>query len=141
MKFSQRKKAKIRKYRQRRINSACKDIVGSSIYYLEERYEVIDKTNINGVIYLLVQNYNRNKRDNDDYYIFKAVEVFDYVKLSSKRILQNKKAFSNHQNWSEHSTIEITDDGIIKSVKLGSIFGPYNKKHYGPIIIRIFIEE
>ena len=110
MKFSAKKKAKMRKIRQRRINHICKDMIGCCIDY-PNNYEVKDQAKINDDMYLLT------KVADDEYAIFKIVKLYKYVRLSEKRVSQNKKIFSNHFNWHNHSTIEISDDGKIKSVK------------------------
>ena len=122
MKFSKKKKANMRKIRQRRINRCCKDMIGCCIDY-EAGYVVIDQAKIGGIKYLLVETQD------DQYAIYKIVRIGEYVRLSPKKVLHNKKTFSNHDYWNEHSTIEINEDGAIKSVKLGSIFGPYNRKN------------
>ncbi|MGN1298886.1 MAG: hypothetical protein ACI4UE_02750 [Candidatus Scatovivens sp.] len=110
MKFSQKKKAKMCKIRQRRINRVCKDMIGCCIDYVNN-YEVEDQANINDTVYLLA------RVSDNEYAIFKIVKPFEYVRLSEKRVLQNQKDFSNHFNWKNHSTIEIADDGKIKSVR------------------------
>ena len=119
MKFSEKKKAKMRKQRQKRIKYVCGYMYG---FKVDDGYEVIDQAKIKDQMYLLT------KKSNNIYAIYKIVDVCDYVKLSPKRILQNKTAFSNHDYWKRHSTIEITADGQIKSAKLGTIRGPYNAK-------------
>ena len=121
LKFSKKKKAKIRKINQRRINRVCKYMIGCTIDYVVKA-EVIDQAKIDGIMYLLTQNmYNQ-------YAIYKIINVHDSVKLSSRRILNNKKNFMNHEYWSEHSTILINEVGDIEDVKCGSMFGPYNRK-------------
>ena len=121
LKFSQKKKAKMRKTNQRRINRECKHMIGCTLDY-ELKAEVIDQAKINGVMYLLTENmYNQ-------YAIYKIINVHNSIKLSPRRILQNQKNFMNHAYWSEHSTILINEYGDIEDVKRGSIFGPYNQK-------------
>ena len=110
MKFSAKKKAKMRKIRQRRINRICKDMIGRCINY-PNNYEVKDQAKINDDMYLLT------KIADDEYAIFKIVNLYKYVRLSNKKVLLNKKDLSNHFNWYNHSTIEIADDGKIISVK------------------------
>lgn len=110
MKFGQRKKAKMRKYNQRRINRNCKYMIGRTIDY-EHGYKVKDQCKINDIIYLLVEEENKQ------FAIYKIVKLFEYVRLSSKRVLQNKEAFLNYANWHDNSTIEFTDEGEIKSVR------------------------
>lgn len=132
-KFSERRKAKMRKYRQRRVNRCCSHMIGCHIYDDNQTYEIIDQAKIKGVIYLLVE------AEDNSYAIYKIVSVHQEVKLSPKKVLQNKKEFSNHVYWQEHSKIHINEDGKIESVEFGSIFGPKGTKQFGPnvIIIRI----
>lgn len=118
MKFSQKKKAKMRKIRQRRINRCCSNMVGCHVYYESGEGYVIDQAKIGGIMYLLIET-----RDNK-YAICKIVKAYQYVRLSSKRVLQNKKTFSNYQYWENHSTIEINEDGVIQSVK--DVYGRKN---------------
>ena len=110
MKFSPRKKAKMRKIRQRKINRECKNLIGFTVDY-ENGYEVKDQAKINNTMYLLV------KVENNQFAIYKIVKPAEYVRLSYKRVLQNQKDFSNYAKWYNHSTLEITDEGLIKSVK------------------------
>ena len=121
LKFSQKKKAKIRKRNQRRVNRVCKYMIGCTMDY-ELKAEVIDQAKIDGIIYLLTENkYNQ-------YSIYKIVNVHNFVKLSARRILNNQRKFMNHDYWNKHSTILINEYGDIEEVKLGSMFGPYNQK-------------
>lgn len=121
MKFSQKKRAKIRKTNQRRINRECKYMIGCTIDY-ELKAKVIDQAKIKEIMYLLTENvYNQ-------YDIYKIINVHNSIKLSARRILQNQKNFMNHAYWSEHSTILINEYGDIENVKRGSMFGPYNRK-------------
>lgn len=120
MKFSQSKKAKIRKKNQNKINRYCSNMTGCYIYDGNNRYEVMDQAKINDTMYLLVQGKD------GQYTIWKIVKVGEYVRLSNKKVLQNYKKFSNHANWRLHSTIQISDDGTIESAMMGSFMGPYN---------------
>jgi len=127
MKFSEKKKAKMRKRNQRRINRCCSDMIGCTVDW-EEDYVVIDQAKIKNVMYLLARNKGGN------YAIYKIVSWCKYVKMSNKRILEKKREFSNYAYWKEHSTIEITDSGEIKEVRLGSYLGPYNMKNRSGIV-------
>ena len=136
MKFSRRKKAKIRKYNQRKINRYCSHMIGCRIEYrmdFPQGYEVKDQAKLKDVFYLLVEIEDGN------YAIYKVVKPFEYVRLSAKRVRQNIEQFSNHENWKMHSTIEISTYGEIKSVKLGTWNGPYNmqRKQFHKVIIGI----
>lgn len=109
MKFSKKKKAKMRKINQRRIKRVHKYMIGVYIDYEPER-KVIDQATINDTFYLLVE-------EEDKYAIYKIVKICEYVELSPKRVLQNQKDFSNHMNWRKHSVIQINEEGKIESVK------------------------
>ena len=116
MKFSQSKKAKIRKVNQKRINRYCKYMIGLDIYDGDNCYEVKDQAKINNTIYLLVQV------GNNEYAIYKIVKLCEYAKLSDKKVLQNRKIFSNRAYWRDSSIIRINDDGKIQSVKKRNFF-------------------
>ena len=120
VKFSQRKKAKIRKANQKKINRYCKHMTGCHIYDGNKCYEIVDQAKIDDTIYLLVE-----VKDNQ-YEIWKIVKVGQYVKFSNKKVLENCKKFSNHAYWRWHSTIKITDDGEVQSAVIGSCLGPCN---------------
>ena len=110
MKFSKKKKAKMRKYNQRRINRTCKNMIGCHVDF-ERDYVVKYQAKINNIMYLLVQV------ENGQYAIYKIVKVGEYVRLSAKKVLRNQKAFSNYVYWYDNSTIEISSEGNIESVK------------------------
>jgi len=112
MKFSEKKKAKIRKRNQKRIKRCCGNMIGCSIYVEDDScYEVIDQTKIKDIIYLLTLS------ENGEYSIFKIVKVFCYVRLSAKKILQNYQKFSNPDNWIDKSILVIDNNGKIQSAK------------------------
>lgn len=75
------------------------------------KHIVKDQAIINNVMYLLV-DIGENQ-----YAIYKIVKLYEYVRLSDKKVLLNKKELSNHFNWDDHSTLEISEDGKILSVK------------------------
>ena len=54
---------------------------------------------------------------NNQYAIYKIVKICKYVRLSPKKVLQNQKAFSNYAYWQDNSTIQISHEGNIVSVK------------------------
>ena len=110
MKFSKKKKAKMRKINQRRINQVCKNMIGCTVDF-ERGYTVKDQAKIDNIQYLLVQV------ENGQYAIYKIVKVCEYVRLSPKKVKQNQKAFSNYMYWKNNSTIQISQEGIIESVK------------------------
>lgn len=118
MKFSQKRKNKIRKNNQRRINRCCGNMIGCCIDFAQE-CEVIDQAKIDGIMYLLVE-------EGDSHYaIYKIVKVLEYVRISEKKVLQNQKAFSNQAYWKKNSMIKITADGKIESVITKNGNGPY----------------
>lgn len=127
LKFSERKKAKIRKINQRRVKRVHKYMIGRCIGY-EPRREVIDQSTINDVMYLLVE-------EDGKYAIYKIAKVFEYVGLSPKRILQNQKYFSDHMNWRAHSVIQINEEGKIESVKRAVMRAAMNNKGYTYVVV------
>ena len=54
MKFSKKKKAKMRRSNQRRINRECKDMIGCRIDFEHGGYKVKDQAKINDVLYLFL---------------------------------------------------------------------------------------
>ena len=127
MKFSPRKKAKMRKIRLRQIRKSCKNMIGYCIDY-DTHIMVIDQATINGVVYLLAHDFNY------EYAIYKVLQHWEFVKLSPKKVLHLKSKFENYACWKHYSTISISDNGEIKSVLRGNIFGPYNCKPRGIIL-------
>ena len=130
MKFSPRKKAKMRKIRLRQIRKSCKDMIGCCINH-DTDSKVIDQATINGVVYLLVEDFNYERA------IYKVLQHWEFVKLSPKKVLALKSKFSNYEYWKRYTTIYISEDGEIESIRRGTIFGPYNKK---PEVIFIELE-
>lgn len=110
MKFSLKKKEKMRRYNQRRINRICKNMIGYYIDY-EDECIVRDQAKIKGIMYLLVLI------NNDKYEIYKIVKESEFVKLSVKKVLYNKKNFSNYVYWYNKSIIHINEDGEINFVR------------------------
>lgn len=132
MKFSQKKKAKMRKIRQRKINRTCGNIIGCTVDF-EHGYVVKDQAKINNTQYLLVPIENKQ------YAIYKIVKPFNYVRLSQKKVLQNKKAFSNPAYWLDNSAINISPEGNIKSVTHASRRVIW--KEDKPVFILVFEED
>lgn len=106
MKFSEKRKRKIRKQNQRRINKCCKDIIGCCIDF-ECDAVVVDQARINDTMYLLTTDQDYQ------YAIYKIVKVGEYVKLSSKRILEKQVEFLNKAYWKEKCQLKIEADGTI----------------------------
>ena len=132
LKFSQAKKAKMKKIRQKRIRKNCKDMIGSKVDY-EHGYKVVDQANVAGTTYLLVCV------GLEQYAIYKIVDICRYVRISPKKVAEISKKLSNHAIWKEHSTIEIDDEGNLLSVKFGDFLGPYNRKDKGLIAISLYL--
>jgi len=129
MKFSPKKKAKMRKRNQRRINKVHAYMIGYHIDY-ERGYTVVDQAKIKNVMYLLAQS------EDGKYAIYKIVKIFEYVRLSPKKVLYNQKEFSNCANWQERSMIKIAEDGSIESVEKEKRFA-----HSGKVRIFIWMDE
>ena len=97
----------MRKINQRRINRVCKYMIGCTIdSMLKEK--VIDQAKICGIRYLLTENMYQQ------YAIYKNIKVNHYIKLSARRILNNKNNFINPSYWEKQSKIEINEYGDVK---------------------------
>ena len=119
MKFSEKKKAKMKKTRQRRVNRECGNMIGCAITdYDEPIYkEVIDQARLGGTQYLLVECSENNLAficaEDISYFIYKVVRFGEYVELSPKRVLEKKDAFSNGGFWKNKHKVHISDDGNV----------------------------
>lgn len=121
MKFSPRKKAKMRKARFKRIRKVCKNMRGFRIDY-DTDCRVIDQTIINDVMYLLTADFNYN------YAIYKVVNTWENVRVSAKKVLRLKKKFENPMCWKYYSAITFSESGEIEAVRRGGFMGTNNKK-------------
>lgn len=112
MRFSKRRKAKIRKNRQKRVNRTCNRMIGCNVSADKDdaRYYVVDQAKIDGMIYLLVEG------EDGKFSIIKIVNVHLFVKLSPKRVLNKCQDFCNSSYWRDNSRIEISKEGIIDYV-------------------------
>lgn len=119
MKFSERKKKKMKKIRQRRIRKSYGYVIGMTIpYYLcinfpkdTHVYVIIkDQTTINGDLYFLVLHKTKEVKE---YFILKAVEHSQYVCVSTKNLIKYKRHFQNPVHWQEKSDIFISNEGIL----------------------------
>lgn len=121
MKFSPRKKAKMRKARFKRIRKDCKNMIGYHIDYNTD-CRVIDQAIIKDVMYLLTCDVYC------DYAIYKVVNPWEMVRLSAKKVLRLREKFENHMYWKYHSLITLSENGEIESVRKGSFVGTSNQK-------------
>jgi len=118
LKYSQKKKAKIKKHNQRRINRVCKYMIDCKMDHVEDS-TVIDQAKIGGEMYLLTKNkYNQ-------YAIWKSINVNTFIKIAAKKVLRNKVDFMNNEYWDRNSNISIDEYGEIEDVKRGAIDEPY----------------
>jgi len=119
MKFSEKKKAKMRKTRQRRVNRECGNMMGCAISNSDEPIykEVIDQAKLDGIQYLLVECSKKNKivlfPEDIRFTIYKIVRFDEYVELSPKRVLEKKDAFSNGGFWRDKHKVHISDEGKV----------------------------
>lgn len=139
MKFSYEKKQKMRKFRERRINrNSGSWTVGSSWtdWQTNEHFDIADIARFGGHIYLLVEDWDGN------YAIFKKVHECnsESVKLSSKKILQNKKAFEHPSTWQEKSKLTISDTGLLTKVEEGK-YKYTSRKHKNSAALVISVVE
>lgn len=119
MKFSQKKKRKMKKIRQRRIRKSYGYVIGMSIrHYLcvnlpEDIYgylRIIDQTTINGDLYFLV---SYNTEEAEKFFILKAVEHSQYICVLAKNLIKYKRHFQNPVHWQEKSDVYISEYGVV----------------------------
>ena len=119
MRFSEKKKAKMRKTRQRRVNRECGNMIGCCISdYDEPIYkEVIDQAKLGGEQYLLVECSRDDETvllaEDLEFAIYKIIRFDEYVELSPKRVLEKRNAFSNGGFWRKKHKVHISDDGKV----------------------------
>ena len=69
----------------------------------------------------MVRDYIDYEKDETNYFICKAVRDYPdscvILKPGGNAILKNIDKFSKPENWEDHSIIEFTEQGHIKSVK------------------------
>ena len=106
MKFSEKRKRKIKKKNQQKINKCCKNVIGYCVDYGRDAV-VIDQAKINDTMYLLTTD-----KDCSQYAIYKIVKVGEYKRLSDKEILNNPE-LSNQTYWKEKCQIKIDSDGKV----------------------------
>ncbi|MBE5812315.1 MAG: hypothetical protein E7314_01505 [Clostridiales bacterium] len=144
MKFSKEKKAKMRKQRQKKIAERSKYLMGRCIErweydetikmenvhniqeinafyekYKEPSYNIVDRTRIDGDIYLLGESMccEGDFSEMNKVVIFKVVPHFKYSKLSSRRLLEKKDTFETYKIWEMKSYLEISNEGKISYTK------------------------
>lgn len=130
MKFSPRKKAKMRKARFKRIKRECKCMIGSCVDYDAES-KVVDQATFKDVLYLLTRDINCK------YAIYKVVQPREYVKVLEKKVLRLSKNFTNPDNWMRHSQISISENGKITNAKVGNVCENYDIENEGFILVFI----
>ncbi len=125
MKFSEKKKAKMRKIRFKRN----KRVYGGIGYCVEGNNKVVDTLRYENNLYLLTTN-------GDECNIFKVISCREgVVKMSDKRVNQMRTVFEKAELWKEKTKVELTDSGAIKDYQLAS--SPWEK--FGGTIV-IFVE-
>lgn len=130
MKFSPRKKAKMRKARFKRIKRECKCMIGGCLDYDSES-KVVDQATFKDALYLLTKDINC------EYAIYKVVQPREYVKVSEKKVLRLAKKLTNPDNWMRHSEISISENGKITTAKVGNVCGNYDIENEGFIFVFI----
>lgn len=130
----------MRKFRENRINrNSGSWTVGSgwTDWQNDKSYSIADVARFEGHVYLLVED------DAGNYSIFKKVNECnsDSVKLSSKRILQIKKALEHPSTWQEKSKLTISDTGVLTEVEEGKYkYTSRKRKNCSAIIIGIAVD-
>ncbi len=138
MKFSSKKKAKMRKYRNKRkkrsYNQVIRSIEFCSWEWQDEkgkRWLALDGATFRHAYYLLAKCTTSN-----EVAIFKMVNeyIFDNVRLSPKKVLKNRRTFSSPSVWKLKSDVKISDEGIVENVDIGAHI---KLKDYVPCIIGV----
>lgn len=111
MKFSERKKAKMRKARQKRINKLYKDPVGVTVDW-KEGYKCVDYLKVDDIFYLLAKNAD------DKYAIYKIIDVHQYTKLNSNQIFKMASILLKDENWHCETSVLIMTDNMGEAVVL-----------------------
>ncbi len=118
MKFSQKKKDKMRKIRQKRIQKTYGSMVAMEVY---GNYRVIDHAKIFDNFYLLGNN-------GEECAVFKIADVGNIVKLSLKSVRKLSKYLSNKDRWCYQSYVPIDSDGKLIQSEIKSKF--LRKQHF-----------
>ena len=114
MKFSTRKKEKMRRIRAKRIRRHYGvNAIGCTVDW-EEGFKATDQMNIGDVWYLLAKN------EDEEYALYRIVDLFRYARIGSKRIWQMRDEIECKENW-----INKTDICIVNDNMNGAIIGVY----------------
>lgn len=76
-------------------------------WYTRDVYDIVDRATFRGEYYLLV-------KAPDGYGIFKMISaiVAESVKLSSRKLLKDKRSFESPSIWERKSAVKISDTGL-----------------------------
>lgn len=114
MKFSKSKKEKMRRIRAKRIRKSYGvNAIGCTVDW-EEGFKAIDQMNIGDVWYLLAKN------EDEEYALYRIVDLFRYARIGSKRIWQLRDELECKENWREETVVRVHNDGMN-----GAIIGVY----------------
>lgn len=108
MKFSQRRKDKMKKAR---FNRAKKFYGNQTGYCVDGAKEVVDTLEFDNTLYLLTQ-------DGLQYCILKTVSDKRRVQLSNKKVLKLKAIFERNSKWKNHTKVSINDLGTIETIEM-----------------------
>lgn len=102
------KEHKIRKSEQRRIDRYCGNIIGLHVGN-KPWYKIIDYAKFGGVSYLL------GLAEDKSLAIYQLIKVGEAIKLTPKKLLENRLNFCNKELWKEQSLIQMDDNGTLLS--------------------------
>lgn len=114
MKFSRRKKEKMRRIRTKRIRRHYgADAIGCIVDW-EKGFRAKDQITIGDVIYLLAKN------EDEEYALYRLVDVCKYARIGSKRIWQLRDKIECKENWRNETEVCVYNDGMN-----GAVIGVY----------------
>ena len=117
--FSERKKRKMKKIRQRRIRKSYGYVIGMKISdclcvnFPKDIYGdvvIVDQTCIGGDLYFLVSFKSSEVKK---FFILKVVGISKYSFVSTKNLIKHKRHFQNPVHWQEKSDIFISNEGFL----------------------------
>ena len=109
MKFSNKKKRKMRKIRYKRNLKTYGSSIGR--YYTLDGFTILDTILYKGQMYFLGSDGDEN------YKIIKVVSVHEHVPLSDKKVLKKKNVFGNPDRWNLKTKLIIDNTGKVIGIE------------------------
>ena len=111
MKFTEKKKAKMRRTKFKRNKREWKNSKGHTI---DQSTRIVDTMCKASEVYFLCYNY-----DTKEYSIYKAIAPSETIKLLPKKIIENSCMFEKTKNWRNKSIVTIDKEKGSISYKKG----------------------